>query len=99
MQRDPAVIEKAQSLRALLLSVNGDFTDIVKYPPRDYRGIISLQVRNHPEILPLIVERATTYFTAHPEMSHYEGKLLLFDERRERIAGSRLAHSELARRA
>lgn len=51
--KDPAVIEKAQQLDCLLLSVNGDFADIVKYPPRAYRGIISLQIRNHPEVLPL----------------------------------------------
>jgi len=58
---DPAVIEKAHQLNCLLLSVNGDFADIVKYPPKDYRGIISLQVRNHPEVLPQIVAKLTAY--------------------------------------
>lgn len=30
---DPAVIAKAQELGAMLLSLNGDFADIVTYPP------------------------------------------------------------------
>ena len=82
---DPAVIEKAHQLNCLLLSVNGDFADIVKYPPRDYRGIISLQVRNHPEVLPQIVAKLTAYVSAHPEMSHYQGKLFLFEAHRVRV--------------
>ncbi len=82
---DPAVIDKAQHLNCLLLSVNGDFADIVKYPPRDYRGIISLQLRNHPEVLPQIVVRLTAYVEAHSEMSHYQGKLFLFEAHRVRV--------------
>jgi len=82
---DPAVIEKAHQLNCLLLSVNGDFADIVKYPPKDYRGIISLQVRNHPEVLPQIVAKLTAYVSAHPEMSHYQGKLFLFEAHRVRV--------------
>jgi predicted nuclease of predicted toxin-antitoxin system len=46
---DPDVIAKAQDLDAILVSLNGDFADIVTYPPAAYRGIVSLQVRNHPE--------------------------------------------------
>lgn len=45
---DPVVIAKAQELDAILVSLNGDFADIVTYPPANYQGIIALQVRNHP---------------------------------------------------
>ena len=48
---DAEVIEKAQSLDAVLLSLNGDFSDIVRYPPSKYGGIVSLQVKNRPEVL------------------------------------------------
>jgi len=82
---DPAVIEKAQHLECILLSVNGDFADIVKYPPKDYRGIISLQVRNHPEVLLQIAAKLTAYLNAQPEMSHYQGKLFLFEAHRVRV--------------
>ena len=82
---DPAVITKAQQLDCLLVSVNGDFADIVRYPPKNYRGIISLQVRNHPEVLPQIVARLTEYVRTHSEMSHYQGKLLLFEPHRVRV--------------
>jgi len=41
-----------QFIDAILLSLNGDFADIVNYPPKNYKGIVALQVRNHSEILP-----------------------------------------------
>src|SRR5256885_1040333 len=34
---DPVVIAKAQELDAVLVSLNGDFADIVTYPPSDYK--------------------------------------------------------------
>lgn len=49
---DHAAISKAQELDCILVSLNGDFTDIITYPPKNYKGIISLQVKNHPEITP-----------------------------------------------
>ena len=42
---DTLVIAKAQELGAILVSLNGDFADIVTYPPRNYKGIIFLQAR------------------------------------------------------
>jgi predicted nuclease of predicted toxin-antitoxin system len=45
---DSVVILKAQELDSILISLNGDFADIVVYPPANYKGIIALQVRNHP---------------------------------------------------
>ena len=41
------MISKAQELDSVLLSLNGDFADIVAYPPANYKGIIALQVGNH----------------------------------------------------
>ena len=38
---DTLVIAKAQELGAILVSLNGDFADIVTYPPRNYKGIIA----------------------------------------------------------
>ena len=46
---DPVVISTAQELDAVLVSLNGDFADIVAYPPSGYKGIVAIQVRNHPE--------------------------------------------------
>jgi predicted nuclease of predicted toxin-antitoxin system len=36
---DPVVIAKAQELDAILISLNGDFADIVAYPPGNYRVV------------------------------------------------------------
>ncbi|MFQ6094264.1 MAG: DUF5615 family PIN-like protein, partial [bacterium] len=82
---DWVVISKAQELDAILVSLNGDFADIVAYPPANYKGIIALQVRNHPEILPQIISRLSDYLSAHPDMTHYVGKLLLVEVHRIRI--------------
>jgi len=56
------VISKADKLDAVLISLNGDFADIVSYPPEKYKGIISLQIRNHPEVIPLLISKLKDYF-------------------------------------
>lgn len=82
---DPLVIGKAQEIGALLVSLNGDFADIVTYPPRQYQGIIALQMRNHPEILPQLWSRLNGYIELHPRMADYKGKLLVIEPDRIRI--------------
>jgi predicted nuclease of predicted toxin-antitoxin system len=82
---DPIVIQKAQELEAVLLSLNGDFSDIVSYPPEHDNGIIAIQVKNHPKAIPLIVERLKLYLSSYPEMSHYKGKLFLVEAHRIRL--------------
>lgn len=82
---DSVVILKAQEFDSILLSLNGDFADIVSYPPVNYKGIIGLQVRNHPEIIPQMMGRLKDYLSAHPGMNHYQGKLLLVEVHRIRV--------------
>jgi hypothetical protein len=64
----PMSSQKAQQLDAILLSLNGDFADIVTYPPEDYQGIIAHQVRNHPEIIPQLMHRLQDYLSFHAEI-------------------------------
>ena len=82
---DTAVIAKAQEIDALLVSLNGDFADIVAYPPKSYKGIVALQVRNHSEILPRLMARLIAFLELHPTMDHYRGKLLIVEVDRIRI--------------
>lgn len=82
---DPVVISTAQELDAVLVSLNGDFADIVAYPPTGYKGIVAIQVRNHPEVLPQLLSRLDAYLSEYPEMGHYCGKLLLVEVHRIRI--------------
>jgi predicted nuclease of predicted toxin-antitoxin system len=82
---DAVVIATAQQLHAILLSLNGDFADIVTYPPAIYQGIIALQVRNHPEVMPQLMARLQNYLSAHPDMHHYRGKLLVVEVHRMRV--------------
>jgi len=82
---DSIVIAKAQEIDAILLSMNGDFADIVTYPPKNYKGIVALQMRNHPEILDHLLIRLTGYLSAQPAMQHYREKLLVVEVNRIRI--------------
>jgi predicted nuclease of predicted toxin-antitoxin system len=85
--RDPVVLAKAQELDAILLSLNGDFADIVSYPPAEYKGIIALQVRNHPEAIPQLLSRLLGFISSHPDKEYFVGKLLLVEAHRIRIRG------------
>ena len=82
---DPEVIAKAQELGAILLSLDGDFADIVAYPPASYAGIIAIQLHNHPEIIPQLMDRLTAYLDGHPDQEFYRAKLFLVEVHRVRI--------------
>lgn len=82
---DPVAIAKAQELDCILVSLNGDFADIVTYPPALYKGIIALQVHDHPEIIPELMTRLQTYLSSHFDMQHYRGKLFLIEVHRIRV--------------
>jgi predicted nuclease of predicted toxin-antitoxin system len=82
---DPIVIATAQKLDSILISLNGDFADKLNYPPGDYKGIIALQVRNHPEIIPQLMVRLINYLSSYPDMSFHKGKLILVEVNRIRI--------------
>ena len=62
-----------------------DFADIVTYPPARYKGIVALQVRNHPEIIPQLMERLFSYLSAQHDMEQYRGKLFIAETHRIRI--------------
>jgi predicted nuclease of predicted toxin-antitoxin system len=82
---DPVVIAKAQELGAILLSLNGDFADIVAHPPARYLGIVAIQLHNHPETIPQLMERLLAFLDAHPAQEFYHGKLFLVEVHRLRI--------------
>ena len=82
---DQIVISKAQELDSILISLNGDFADIVSYPPANFKGIISLQVKNHPEVIPQLITRLNDYLCSYSSMNHYKGKLFVVEVHRIRI--------------
>lgn len=82
---DPVVIAKAQDLGAILLSLNGDFSDIVAYAPASYLGIVAIQLHNHPEIIPQLLEQLDGFLNQHPEQSFFHGKLFIVEVHRIRI--------------
>ena len=82
---DAIVLAKAQEIDAILISLDGDFADIINYPPKDFKGIIALLTRNHPEILPKILARLMAYLESQPAMEYYRGKLILVEADRVRV--------------
>jgi predicted nuclease of predicted toxin-antitoxin system len=82
---DLRVIETAHELACVLLSLNGDFSDIVTYPPAEYRGIVAVQLHNHPEIIPQVMGQLLALLQAHPDAADYAGKLFIVEPHRIRI--------------
>jgi predicted nuclease of predicted toxin-antitoxin system len=82
---DSVVIQKAGELDSILVSLDGDFADIVTYPPSEYKGIFALQIRNHPEIIPELLQRLLNYLAVNTDMDYYKGKLFLIEVHRIRI--------------
>lgn len=88
---DPVVIQAAQDYQAILVSLNGDFADIVTYPPEQFRGIIGIQLHNHPELIPILLKRLHVFLIEHPSMEEYAGRLFLVESHRIRIRGTKLS--------
>ena len=65
--------------------MNGDFADIVTYPPKKYKGIVALQMRNHAEVLERMLARLTEYLRTQPAAVHYRARLLVVEVNRIRI--------------
>ncbi|MDX2030273.1 MAG: DUF5615 family PIN-like protein [Blastocatellia bacterium] len=82
---DSLVIAHAQTLASVLLTLNGDFADIINYPPGEYGGIIALQVKNQPASIPATLIRLLTYLADNSASDHYRGKLFLIEPHRIRI--------------
>ena len=82
---DSAVIARAREIDAILVSLNGDFSDIVAYPPAEYRGIVAIQLHNHPEIIPQLLQRLIVFLAVNPAQGYFHGKLLIVEAHRIRI--------------
>lgn len=82
---DPLVIAKAQELDCLLLALNGDFSDIVAYPPASYSGILALQLHNHPEIIPQLIANLGRFIDSQTDREFFRGKLFLVEVHRIRV--------------
>lgn len=82
---DPVVIARSQSFDAILVTNNGDFSDLITYPPSKFGGIVALQIHNRPQIIAAMVQRLLAYCQDHPDRDHYRGKLFLIEAHRIRL--------------
>ena len=81
---DDVVLDQAGHLGAVLVSLDGDFADIVRFPPRGYGGIIGLQVKNRPAVIPHIMSRLLEFLEGRVA-SDLKGRLILVEPGRIRI--------------
>lgn len=82
---DQLVIEKAQLENAILLTLNGDFSDIVAYPPSEFLGIVAFQLKNQPVLIQAVMTRFLAFLQTHNNMSDFVGCLFLVEPHRIRI--------------
>ena len=82
---DYVVIEAAQRENAILLSLNGDFSDIVAFPPANYSGIIALQIKNRTQSIDSLLARLITYLDGNQVQGEYNGLLILVEAHRIRL--------------
>ncbi len=82
---DSVVIQKAQELDTILITLNGDFADIVAFPPSKFKGIVALQMRNRPGLTPILMNRLLKYLELHPAAHHFQGKLIWVEPDRIRV--------------
>ena len=82
---DAIVIAKAQEVNAILLSMNGDFADIVTYPPQNHKGIVALQMRNHAEVVDALMSRLIKFLTLYSDVGSFRRKLIVVEVNRIRI--------------
>ncbi|HRK31583.1 MAG TPA: DUF5615 family PIN-like protein [Tepidisphaeraceae bacterium] len=82
---DGDVIGKAPHLGAILISLNGNFADIVAYPPAAHTGVLAIQLHNHPETIPQLLVRLHALLVAHLEQQHYCRKLFIVENHRVRV--------------
>ena len=80
---DEEVIAKAQELFRVLITMDGDFADLVRFPPENYGGIIALQMKNHPEVIPQILDRLFAFMAEAAE--HVPGRLIIVEPHRIRL--------------
>jgi len=84
---DIEVILKALELESILLTLNGDFADIILFPPEKYKGIVSIQLKNHPETIELLLKRLLDFFNKNSDLKYFWGKLIIVEVHRIRIYG------------
>ncbi len=82
---DTDVIAKAQELNCMLLSMNGDFSDISAYPPAQFGGIIAIQLGNHPELIAPLLQRLANFLREHRDREFYRGRLFIVEAHRIRV--------------
>jgi predicted nuclease of predicted toxin-antitoxin system len=72
--RNSKVIQLARKKKAILITRDSDFTNILLYPPEESYGIVVLQI--HPPRSELLVKTLSAFLT---EVGEFEGRSFLIE--------------------
>jgi len=81
---DLLVIKKAQELNLILLTEDGDFGNIIQYPPANYKGIVVIQMKK-PDQMPDLQIRLKQLIESYKKSDDYQQKLFVLDPHKIRI--------------
>ncbi len=74
---DTAIVEWAIKEQRIILTHDGDFADLRRFPPQEHSGVIFLRLRNqHP---PAVLSQLLGLLEAYPE-EQLRGRLVIFQE-------------------
>jgi len=85
---DPEIANQARGEKRILLSFDSDFANILVYPPRDYFGIVRLNIS--PPFIVIIIRAIKNVFEEFKSQEDFRGKLVIVEASRFRVWGEPL---------
>ena len=74
---DTLIAKIAKNERRIIITHDGDFTNMLSYPPKEYAGIIHIKI--HPPKAETIIPALTKLFTKL-SVKKFEKKLIILEE-------------------
>jgi len=80
---DPEVAKKAKEAEAIILTFDSDFANILAYPPREYFGIVRIDI--DPPFIKTIKVRLNKLFAEFKRPQDLQGKLIILSPGKFRV--------------
>lgn len=80
---DAIIASQAKSEQRIIVTFDSDFSNILEYPPKEYCGIIRINVK--PPLLPFIINSLQLVFAQYIYQENFIGKLIIVHNNRFRV--------------
>ncbi|MBI3334925.1 MAG: DUF5615 family PIN-like protein [Candidatus Portnoybacteria bacterium] len=81
--RDADIVSHARLKRQIILTFDGDFANILLYPPQKYFGIVVIRIS--PPLTQTIYQSLENLFSAFKTTKDFKGKLITLESHRMRL--------------